>query len=175
MDFHALPWPKYNGRYSGTFGIMSSRLINLQVQLEDSSEIQLVDILVPQKYQQILECLEAQNFKETGPTLSTKFLRITYFVIWTCYSHLKHDSPIRHGNAYEGITTTRTWFTSVLRKQTDRRQTGSKSCTGSCNPLKKVHTYAEFIYYWPPALISKLILDYPNLLLLCLLGDEVFF
>jgi len=55
---------------------MSLRLINLQVQFEDSSEIQLVDILVPQKYQQILECLEAQNFKETGPFQRKKTLEL---------------------------------------------------------------------------------------------------
>lgn len=50
---------------------------DIQVQFEDSSEIQLVDILVPQKYQQILECLEAQNFKETGPFQRKRTLELS--------------------------------------------------------------------------------------------------
>ena len=46
------------------------------MQFEDSSEIQLEDILVPQKYQQLLECLEGQDFKEMGPFQRKKTLEL---------------------------------------------------------------------------------------------------
>lgn len=49
---------------------------DIQVQFEDTSEIQLEDILNPKKYEKILECLENSKFEKRGPFHRKKTLEL---------------------------------------------------------------------------------------------------